>query len=73
MASRSYEHTKVQQEIKKIQRKCVRCGSKIELEGHHLIHFENNGPAVIENMVTLCHACHMKQHHGNDSIDIISF
>ena len=39
--------------------KCVECGKTIGIEAHHII------PELekLDNLVTLCHACHKKKHN----------
>ena len=38
--------------------KCVLCGTKDDLEVHHVIPQKWNGEDVRHNLLTLCHACH---------------
>ena len=39
--------------------KCIKCGKTTGLEGHHII------PKLeeIDNIMTLCHSCHKKEHN----------
>jgi hypothetical protein len=37
---------------------CVQCGSKNELEAHHVEAVKDGGLPEIENLVTLCKTCH---------------
>jgi len=49
------------------QYKCVCCGragDSIELHVHHIIHLANFGTNNRQNLATLCHSCHGKQHPG---------
>jgi 5-methylcytosine-specific restriction endonuclease McrA len=50
---------------------CQVCGSTIAPEGHHIIDYQFGGNADIENIVTLCRACHKQVHRGN--LDIVKF
>ena len=38
--------------------KCVDCGKDAGIEAHHIM----DGIEELGNLVTLCHACHKKQH-----------
>lgn len=52
---------------KEDQYKCVCCGrvgESIELHVHHIIHLKNFGTNNRQNLATLCHSCHGKQHPG---------
>ena len=44
---------------------CQVCGSKHDPEGHHIFDHQYGGSASVNNIVTLCHSCHMQAHHGN--------
>jgi len=46
---------------------CVRCGSDDELRVHHIDPAGQQGPAVMENLGTLCNQCHKVAHGGNVS------
>ena len=37
--------------------RCVECGEDAGIEAHHTVYGE-----TLENLVTLCHACHKKRH-----------
>ncbi len=46
--------------------KCRHCKGKsriFELHAHHLIHRENDGEDILENLVTLCKKCHVDYHN----------
>jgi 5-methylcytosine-specific restriction endonuclease McrA len=66
MARRSYEHTKVQRQGKeRDQYMCFICGIvENTAEGHHMLLHSEDGPAMIENIVTLCKPCHVDYHAG---------
>lgn len=43
--------------------RCVRCGNAGRLEAHHRIPLEEGGdPYALENLETLCRACHIRAH-----------
>jgi predicted transcriptional regulator len=42
---------------------CVQCGSDKQLEVHHLT-YDNIYEEPLEDLVTLCHTCHEKEHHA---------
>lgn len=44
--------------------KCAVCGSCNGLQIHHKIYRSNGGADTLENLVTLCEDCHMKEHEG---------
>ena len=41
---------------------CQRCGSLENLQIHHKIKRSQQGNDALENLVTLCAYCHMKEH-----------
>ena len=47
---------------------CQVCGSTEHTEGHHIIDFIFGGAADEDNIITLCHNCHVNVHRGR--IDI---
>ena len=47
--------------LKKDNYCCQLCGKKEKLEVHHLT-YARLGNEEMEDLVTLCHACHEKQH-----------
>lgn len=48
--------------IKEKINRCVNCGSKDELETHHIVALTNGGKDVESNITVLCHDCHCKAH-----------
>ncbi|MBI1924005.1 HNH endonuclease [Candidatus Poribacteria bacterium] len=49
---------------------CTQCGEKnTRLQAHHMIWKEHGGKDTIENLITLCHACHVKVHEGKLFLD----
>jgi 5-methylcytosine-specific restriction endonuclease McrA len=46
---------------------CVECGSAEEIEVHHIDADRWNNR--LENLVPLCHDCHMKVHNGADGYE----
>ncbi len=51
-----------QGEIKK-SNVCATCGSKSEVELHHIIPLAAGGTNDYYNLISLCHNCHMNLHH----------
>ena len=45
------------------QEVCATCGSKEDIELHHIIPVAVGGTDDYFNLISLCHACHMKLHH----------
>ena len=39
--------------------RCVDCGAKGKVEAHHII----SGLEILDNLVTLCRACHKRRHN----------
>lgn len=66
MTKRSYKHVKVQKLGKKRdQYMCFICGIVGETaEGHHMLLYSEDGPEIVENIVTLCKPCHIDYHAG---------
>lgn len=50
---------------------CQICGSTGHVEGHHIIEYQYNGAADLDNIVTLCHKHHRDVHDG--FIDLFKF
>jgi ribosomal protein S27AE len=52
--------------VKDRDRECLRCGSTSKLHAHHIERFINHPEKRfdISNGMTLCKACHHKEHHG---------
>jgi 5-methylcytosine-specific restriction endonuclease McrA len=44
--------------------KCRICPSRIDLDRHHLVPRSLGGDDVDENLIPLCHTCHMEFEHG---------
>ena len=44
--------------------KCRKCGSKTHLEVHHIVQRKDGGTDHRDNLVTLCHDCHVALHRG---------
>ena len=69
---RGSEHTRVQREGKiRDLGVCQVCGSPIKPEGHHIIDYQYSGRASTDNIITLCHNCHVKVHGGK--FDLLKF
>lgn len=43
---------------------CQICGSKNDVEGHHIIDCQFSGAAATDNIISLCHNCHNLVHSG---------
>ena len=50
---------------------CQACGSKKKIQGHHIFDHQFSGAASADNIVVLCHDCHMKAHSGK--LDLLKF
>ncbi|GHV83642.1 hypothetical protein AGMMS50212_09820 [Spirochaetia bacterium] len=73
--NRPNEHLIVQKEGKELEfYTCMLCLKQFEgNHGHHLIKYSESGPAINENILTLCPDCHRKYHSGKINIDISRF
>jgi 5-methylcytosine-specific restriction endonuclease McrA len=40
--------------------RCTRCGSTRDLEVHHIVGAAEDGPTTPENLIVLCHDCHVE-------------
>ena len=48
---------------------CTRCGSRIELEVHHVVALEDGGDEYdVGNLSTLCRGCHIDEHGRRDPL-----
>jgi 5-methylcytosine-specific restriction endonuclease McrA len=64
--SRPYDHRKAIA-LAKIREgyKCeLRCGSELNIHGHHILDYSFGGEATPENILVVCEKCHEKIHHG---------
>ncbi len=69
MAKRSKEHTAVQRAGRaRDYETCQACGSKEKVEGHHIFDHQYSGAASLDNIITLCHKCHVNVHNGKMNI-----
>ena len=49
---------------------CTQCGKRnTRLDAHHIIYREDGGKDTIDNLITLCQACHLKVHQGKLKLD----
>lgn len=72
MEKRGADHTKAQRNGKRRDNGvCQICGSTMHTEGHHAFDYQFGGAADDSNIVTLCHECHMKVHHGGIDIYVV--
>lgn len=44
---------------------CEICGSKKQIEAHHIVSRGNYGKSSLNNGIALCHKCHKLIHGGN--------
>lgn len=49
---------------------CQVCGSTERVEGHHVFEFCIGGAPHKDNIITLCHDCHVAVHRGQMDIYI---
>lgn len=54
----------LEKDKKEIGIQCCNCGSKEELEYHHVVPISLGGKDVNSNIVCLCYPCHQKIHYG---------
>lgn len=72
MAKRSSAHVRAQRAGKaRDNYVCQACGSSEHIEGHHILDHQYSGAADVDNIISLCHDCHMELHRGK--MDIIKF
>lgn len=43
---------------------CINCGSKENIEFHHVVPIALGGTNTVRNVVPLCHVCHLAAHKG---------
>lgn len=43
---------------------CRRCGSRKNLEAHHIVPLHSGGSNRFDNLMTLCYTCHKVQHRS---------
>ena len=48
--------------------KCRKCGSKTHLKVHHIVQRKDGGTDHRDNLVTLCHDCHVALHRGEFTV-----
>ena len=50
--------------LKRDENKCRKCGTEHQLEVHHKKPIYKGGPEFdIDNCITLCHTCHVREHN----------
>lgn len=47
---------------------CQFCGSRKRPEGHHINFLSKGGAAHKDNIITLCHSCHLDVHQGKKKV-----
>lgn len=74
-SDRSYEHAKAIA-LAKIREgyKCeARCGSNLDIQGHHILDYSLDGDATPENILVVCKSCHDMVHTGEIVIDTFDY
>lgn len=67
--NRSHAHTKAQRAGRERDGNvCQICGSRNQVQGHHIIDHQFGGAASVDNIVSLCQKHHNDVHNGR--IDI---
>lgn len=54
---------------KELGDKCINCGSKENIEYHHVVPLLLGGKDNDSNIVPLCYACHKAAHHGRHILE----
>lgn len=49
---------------------CRRCGTTLGVEAHHIVPLSQGGADTLVNGLTLCHACHQREHHARESAEV---
>jgi hypothetical protein len=49
---------------------CTKCGATEDLVAHHIVYERDGGPDELENLTTLCRACHARAHAHDHLVDI---
>lgn len=67
MTPRSYKHRKVQKHGKERDNfMCLICAEvSSTAQGHHMLLHSEDGPEMLDNIITLCKLCHKDYHRGN--------
>lgn len=72
---RSYAHIK-SIALAKIREgyKCeLRCGSDLDIHGHHILDYSLGGEATPENILVVCKKCHDMVHSGEITVDTFDY
>lgn len=51
--------------------KCIKCGSELNLRGHHLKYRGNLHACTVDDIQTLCRRCHDRKHRGRKFNDFM--
>lgn len=51
--------------------RCRSCASRNNLTAHHVVFRSHQGPDTLDNLLTLCQACHMGLHNGKLLIHVV--
>jgi len=57
--------------IKRDGFKCRHCRMRQGLHAHHVVYRSHQGPDELNNLITLCSACHRGHHDGKLGIEIV--
>lgn len=68
--ARDYSDIKAQKEGKARDEFCQICGSKTNLEGHHIFDHQYGGAANKDNIIALCKEHHKRVHKNKIDIDV---
>ncbi len=74
-SNRPYDHRKAIA-LAKIREnyKCeLRCGSTVDIHGHHILDYSLGGEATPENILVVCEDCHNKLQSGEIYVESIDY
>jgi len=53
--------------LSKTNGRCLICGTESNIKVHHILPRTMGGKDIPENLIPLCHECHLKAHNGSFS------
>lgn len=56
-----YEWQQIRAQYLRVSDVCEQCGTREQLEVHHIVPLKQGGTNAFDNLVTLCKSCHSKQ------------
>ncbi|HDG7755000.1 HNH endonuclease [Klebsiella pneumoniae] len=74
-STRSYEHSRAIA-LAKIREgyNCeLRCGTSLDINGHHILDYSLGGEATPENILVVCKKCHDLVHAGEIVVDTFDY